>query len=270
MRTPTLSLKRLVVACALIVAVLAGAAPAGAATSFARTKGAPTSTNGASSMHVGWTDRGTTMREVSAVLEIRQAPTAGRLYFWALQVDFVDRGQKVGGAHLGLQWDAKRPGMTAVNFGGYRTVGGVTRELTGTSSSLPSATGDANTRDFAWIVGHHYRLRIYSAGDGWWAGEITDIETGAVTVVRKLQAGGTLLTRPLVWSEIFAPCDAPSSAVRWSALAPAPTTVRVTYQSYETGGCTNTTTERSGTDGFVQRTNTRRTVADFTTLTVGR
>jgi hypothetical protein len=257
------AITRLVAFAVVPLAVLAVAGPAGAASAPSRTKGMPASSNGASSMHLGWADSGLAPTEVSAVVEVQQAPGVGRLWFWALQVDFIENGRKVGGAHLGLQWDATRRGRTAVNFGGYRTDGATTTVLPGTASTLPSANGDPNTRDFRWVPGHHYELRIVAAGGGWWRGEVTDLETKVVTVVRKLHGGGTALVRPMVWSEVFAACDAPPAKVRWSKLTPRPSALRVTYQSYESGGCTNTTSERDG-DGFLQRTNTARTIDDRT------
>ena len=51
---------------------------------------------------------------------------------------------------------------------------------------------------------------------GRWRGEVTDLGSGAVTVVRELLCPGTALADPVVWSEVFAPCDAPGTAVRWS------------------------------------------------------
>ena len=82
------------------------------------------------------------------MLEVTTAPQVEALYFWALQVSFTDRGRSGGGAHLGLQWYPAHPGSTAVNWGGYVPDG---HELEGTTSALPSATGNVNTRDFPWI-----------------------------------------------------------------------------------------------------------------------
>src|SRR4051794_30570994 len=88
--------------------LLSQAAPAGAASLPARTKGFPASSNGASSMHLEWDGAPVATREVSAVLEVLDAPSVQQLYFWALQVAFVDRaGHPVGEAHLGLQWQPK-------------------------------------------------------------------------------------------------------------------------------------------------------------------
>ena len=231
--------------------------------STARTRGFPTSSNRASSMHLVWEPAPAPALEVAAVLEIVEPPTVPHLYFWALQASFVDRGRRAGGAHLGLQWHDGHPGGTAVNWGGYgdgASLRGsnVSRELDGEASSLPSATGNPNTRDFAWHPRREYLLRISGDGDGWWSGEVTDLSTGVATVVRRLQGEGTALASPIVWSEVFARCDDPSVTVRWSRLSPAPASLRTSYQSHADGGCVNTRSRRDG-DGWLQITNTPRT-----------
>jgi hypothetical protein len=207
-------------------------------------------------MHLWWTPSTTAgpAQTVSAVLEVVEPPTVEHLYFWALQATFVDAGGRpIGGAHLGLQWHAGHPGGTAVNWGGYRSDG--RGELDAhVPSHLPSATGNVNTRDFAWRAHAPYRLTI--AVDG--TGSVTDLAADETTVVRRLDVGAAAaLASPVVWSEVFAPCDGPSTAVRWSELEPAPVTTQVTYQSYEDGGCTNTRIEIVG-DGCMQRTNVDR------------
>jgi hypothetical protein len=169
-------------------------------------------------------------------------------------VSFVDAGRTTGGAHLGLQWYDRHPGGTAVNWGGYRTGSG---ELDGEASRLPSATGNPNTRDFPWRARVGYRLCIRGDGDGWWTGEVTDTTTGQQTVVRRLRGGGTALARPVVWSEVFARCDDPRTAVRWSELQPPPAGVRVTYQAQADGGCANTAVVHEG-DSYLQITNAPR------------
>ena len=207
-------------------------------------------------MHVWWDDAAGASTEVAATLEILEPPTVRRLYFWALQATFVDdRGRAIGTAHLGLQWYAAHPGGTAVNWGGYRSDG--SGELGGVGlSSLPSATDNPNTRDFAWRPRAPYRLAI--AADG--RGMVTDLVTDRTTLVRRLDVGGaTALLHPVVWSEVFARCDDPSTAVRWSALTPPPRAVRATYQSFENGGCTNTNVELDPDSlTIVQRTNSPR------------
>ena len=102
--------------------------------------------NGASSFHLAWDAPTGPWIGADVVLEVTEPPTVPALYFWALQVSFEDRGRAAGGAHLGLQWYPPHPGSTAVNWGGYAPDG---RELDGSNSLLPSATGNPNTRDFA-------------------------------------------------------------------------------------------------------------------------
>jgi hypothetical protein len=217
-----------------------------------RTAGYPTSSNRASSMHLRWDPPPPPTDAVAVTLEIVEPPVVPELYFWALQVSFLDGGRRVGGAHLGLQWYARHPGSTAVNWGGYRDRGG---ELDGEASTLPSATGNPNTRDFAWQPRRPYRLRVHGTGDGWWTGDVTDLVTGETTIVRRLHGGGTALGEPVVWSEVFARCDHPSVTVRWSDLEPAPVALRPSYQSHVDGGCANTVSRPDG-DGWVQITNT--------------
>ncbi|MBX7159914.1 MAG: hypothetical protein K1X95_06435 [Acidimicrobiia bacterium] len=221
----------------------------------ARVAGPPASSNGASSMHVHWDcPRGTTA--VAATLEVVSPPAVASLYFWALQASFTGPGGRHEGAgHIGLQWYAAHPGSTAVNWGGYAADGA---ELDGSASTLASATANPNTRDFPWTPAHAYRLRISAAGPGRWRGDVTDLDTGTVTHVRDLFCGGDHLASPCVWSEVFADCDAPPSAVRWSDLDPAPPKVRVTYQSHADGGCDNTTVRLDGPGALVQVTNVAR------------
>jgi hypothetical protein len=207
-------------------------------------------------MHLWWTPPPSQgpIRSVSAVLEVVEAPSVERLFFWAVQATFVDRhGRPVGGAHLGLQWHAGHPGGTAVNWGGYRSDG--RGELGAHApSTLPSATGNVNTRDYPWRPNTPYRLTIDADGSG----SVTDVAGGTTTLIRRLDVGtADALASPVVWSEVFARCDDPPTAVRWSHLEPTPTTTQVSYQSYEDGGCTNTSIEVTD-DGCVQRTNTAR------------
>ena len=229
-----------------------------------RTTGLPPSANGASSAHAWWTCPGP-LREVAVTLEVLVPPAGRWLHFWALQAAFVDGARRTGGAHLGLQHAPAHPGSTAVNWGGYRDGGG---ELDGTGSALPSAPGNPNTRDYAWAARRPYRLRIVPGAEpGTWLGEVTDVLAGAPTVVRELWCPGASLADPVVWSEVFAPCDAPGTAVRWTDLsattadgrALAPTEVRVTYQSYADGGCTNSATFADGAS-VVQATAAERRV----------
>src|SRR5436190_306010 len=89
-----------------------------------RVRGRATSSNRASSMHLWWEPGPRSLREVAVTLEVVEPPVVDELYFWALQVSFVDGDRHVGGAHLGLQWYSPHPGSTAVNWGGYRDAGG--------------------------------------------------------------------------------------------------------------------------------------------------
>jgi hypothetical protein len=225
--------------------------------------------------------------EVSAVVEILVPPQVPSLYFWALQVDFEEDGTSWGGGHTGLQWNRRFAGHRAVNWGGYagqQLGGGV---LPGSEPFLPAFSGDPNTMAYDWRPGRPYRFRIFRSPDipGAWRADVTDLETGDSTVIRDLMhprrpaAGGRAgaasrdgshighLYRPMVWSEVFAECDAPSVAVRWSRLAAktedgvtvAPAGVHVNYQAHQAGGCANTTVRTDGT-GLVQVTNTLRDV----------
>ena len=203
-------------------------------------------------MHLRWDRVPRSLREVAVTLEVVEPPVVDELYFWALQVSFVDGDRHVGAGHLGLQWYPLHPGGTAVNWGGYSHGGG---ELDGELSALPSAVGNRNTRDFGWRSGTPYRLRIHGDGDGWWTGSVTELASQTTTVVRRLRGGGDALANPMVWSEVFARCDDPRVTVRWSDLSPRPEGVHATYQTFEDGGCTNTTSRRDGI-GYLQITNT--------------
>jgi hypothetical protein len=243
------------------------------------TVGTPRSANAASSFHLFWDAPAGEWVGAEATLEIASPPEVPALYFWALQVSFVDQGRAGGGAHLGLQWYPPHPGSTAVNWGGYAPDG---HELEGSRSALPSATGNVNTRDFPWRPGVGYRLAVtrVDAIDGdhryAWRGEITDTTTGERVVVRDLFAAGSTIESPMVWSEVFAACDAPSAAVRWSALdlqasngdrVPV-TGVRVNYQAVSDGGC-STTNSSVDDGGFVQCTGVARRTAQGVRLSVG-
>ncbi|MEA3216822.1 MAG: hypothetical protein QOJ19_2978 [Acidimicrobiia bacterium] len=234
-----------------------------------RDAGEPPSGNGASSFHLFWELPGEFV-SVSADLEVLRTPERPRLCFWALQADFTDHGRPGGGGHLGLQFHPSYPSGTAVNWGGYAASG---RELDGSTSQLKSTLGNHNTRDLAWEAGRRYRLRIAAAGDeafsppglNAWRGTVTDLDSGQTVVVRDLWTTGTSLTRPMVWSEIFARCEHPSVDVRWSSFEAVaadgtthrPTALNVNYQSYRDGGCSNTNSWLEG-DAVRQMTNTER------------
>lgn len=233
-----------------------------------RVSGPPPSANGASSFHLVWQVPPRPLLEVRADFEVLEPPAVDHLYFWALQVNFMDRSSTSshGGAHFGLQHHPAYPGSGAVNWGGYHAGGG---ELTGTESGLPSALNNVNTRDYAWSPDRTYRFRIGpGSGPGRWQGSIIDRATGTETVVRELLVEADALISPMVWSEVFAHCDDPPVTVRWSNLEAdlaegggtvRAKTVRLNYQSHVDGGCANTdtATDPTGT-GFVQRTNTER------------
>jgi hypothetical protein len=227
----------------------------------ARVSGYPTSSNRASSLHLQWElSPGTgPVVAASAVLVVETEPAVPDLYFWALQASFVDgAGRRHGGGHLGLQWHRPHPGSRAANWGGYGPGG---NELRGSASSLPSATGNPNTRDLWWEPGQPHTLIIERADERGWAGSIDGVR------IRTLDAGGDRLDGLMVWSEVFARCDAPPLAVRWSGLRAttadggvlAPVAVRVNYQRRSDGGCDNSTAEADG-DGVRQITATERLV----------
>lgn len=196
------------------------------------------------------------------VVEVLERPQVERLYFWALQVSFVDRGRRLGGAHLGLQHHPGHPGRGAVNWGGYAAEGG---QLDGSASPLPSTRGNPNTRDFPWEPGRRYRLEIGpGASPGTWAGAVVDLETDRRTVVRELRGGGTALAAPMTWSEVFARCEHPCASVRWSAPEvrlgdrwQSVLAASVSYQRATDGGCDNTDVWVDDS-GIVQATATER------------
>lgn len=242
-----------------------------------RTSGEPASRNGASSFHLFWDLESRPLLQCSAVLEVVVPPSNPRLYFWALQASFASGSKMAGGAHLGLQWNTKFPGGTAANWGGYAPDGSL---LKGSRSPLPSSRKDPNTRDYPWVAGHRYRLQIARSGerpDGLvaWRGTVTHLETGEEVRVRNLHTRGEFLIRPMVWSEVFARCEHPTTVVRWSDLQAVtadgsdirPGRIRVNYQSRADGGCDNTTV---GVDeiGLLQVTNARRRVPQDAVLPV--
>jgi hypothetical protein len=202
------------------------------------------------------------------VLTVEAPPRTDHLHFWALQVGFAEGGRRTGGAHLGLQWNARHPGSRAVNWGGYRVDGAL---LEGDPSPLPSAPGDPNTRDLPWEPGRRYRLSVRPGdGPGTWRGEITGLDDDLDVAVRTLHGGGTRLVDPVVWSEVFAPCDDPSVSVRWTEprIVTAaggrfrPIGYRVGYQPVRRGGCSNTDVVSGDGPGVLQVTNRSRRTPD--------
>ena len=86
--------------------------------STTRVTGPPTSSNGASSMHLFWEVPPEPLAEVSVDVEVLTPPAVEKLYFWALQVNFVSAtGGDRGGAHTGLQYHPAYPDGGAVNWG---------------------------------------------------------------------------------------------------------------------------------------------------------
>jgi hypothetical protein len=242
--------------------------------------GRPRSANGASSFHLIWDAPPGAWVAAETTLEITEPPRVAALYFWALQVSFVDRGRAAGGAHFGLQWYPPHPGSTAVNWGGYGPTG---RELDGSGSSLPSAVGNPNTRDYAWRPRTSYRLLISGPdapdyrGTGGWLGEIVDEQQGTRIAVREVWVTASTLEAPMVWSEVFADCDAPSTTVRWRECTlisdtnerTSITAARVNYQAVHDGGCVTTNSSTDG-DWFVQTTGTTRVTPAGARLEVER
>lgn len=242
-----------------------------------RTSGTPPSANGASSLHLRW-DADGSWRSVSVDLTVEAPPSVPRLYFWALQADFAaPGGRPAGGAHLGLQWHPGHPGSRAVNWGGYRPDGG---ELDGSTSELPSAMANANTRDYHWEPHRSYRLTIAPGdaadaprGSEAWRATVTDLAMGTATVVRDLFVAADRIQAVTVWSEVFARCDDPATQVLWSnpetvnlrGATLCPERASVNYQSHAQGGCDNTCSWSSAL-GLHQRTNTTRSVRQGTVL----
>lgn len=248
---------------------------------FDGTSGRPPSGNGASSFHLFWDAPRVPWVAAEVVLEIVEPPTVPDLYFWALQVDLGGPGGAAGGAHLGLQWYPIHPGSTAVNWGGYGADG---RELAGGGSALPSTPGNANTRDFAWVPGRAYRLRVTAHPGGGprgltaWRGEVDDLAAGRTTLVRDLWAPGDTIVAAMVWSEVFAACDDPPAAARWSSPVltdagggrTAVTTATVNYQAVRDGGCSRTSSDLdTAATGWLQRTGPDRRTPAGTRLRLG-
>ena len=157
-------------------------------------------------------------------------------------------------------------GWTAVLATRAREAADASAHLSGMARSVRD-----NTRDYAWLPKRPYRLAVErvegddSGGLTAWRATVTDLATGAATVVRDLHAPGDLLRASVVWSEVFARCDDPTSAVRWTDLAVVTASgrrvpvdrVRTGYQTHQAGGCDNTNSVVDGL-GALQLTNTDR------------
>lgn len=228
----------------------------------------------ASSFHLWWRfpagARRAPLVEVSAICEVTVPPAIDALYFWALQVGFHDGRLDRGAAHTGLQWHGRGARRRAVNWGGYRAEIDGGGELAGSVSHLKKLDQNGNTVRYPWRPGRPYRFHVAHAGartDNRWRSTITDLTTGESTVIRDLYAPGRYLVSPVVWSEVFAGCDAPSVVVRWSGLEATteagevvrPASLSVTYQDESAGGCENTDVGADGS-GVTQTTNTARHV----------
>lgn len=238
-----------------------------------RTSGPPTSSNGASSLHLFWVSEHTTepVVAIGVDLEVLQTPSVDRLCFWALQATIRSGTAVIGGAHLGLQHHPDYPGGTAANWGGYHGRDSPeTGELSGSPLAFPSALANPNTCNFEWVAGAAYRLEIQMRSPGRWAGLVSRIGEGDPIELRVLDCPGDRLTDFAVWTESFADCDAPGAAVRWAnpTLTTASGTLVgiehavVNYQKVADGGCSNSDSSPARTDGnasgIVQRTGVSR------------
>ncbi len=216
-------------------------------------------------MHLRWDLPGEPpLVEVGVDFTVVEPPVVASLYFWALQVGFVGRGRPLGAAHMGLQHHPRHPGSGAVNWGGYHNGGG---ELDGSVSALPSSLGNPNTRDYRWEPGVRYRYTIARSPERGWRASITDTDSGITTVIRDLWVEADHLAQVVMWSEVFADCDAPRVRVEWSdpsavttgGTRVTPRSMITSYQRHEDGGCANTdAVPVPGAGAIAQVTNTVR------------
>ena len=94
---------------------------------------------------------------------------------------------------------------------------------------------------------------------------MTNLSSSVSTVIRDLHPAGDRISGVTMWSEVFARCDDPSVAIRWSdaeALLNTgsqvlPSGFRVNYQSHQDGGCANSDSSCDEV-GIVQRTTVQR------------
>lgn len=237
-----------------------------------RETGLPTSSNGASSFHLAWLGTGNAdLTEIAVTLTVTDTPTQTALYYWAMSTDFYEAGVRQGSGHTGLQYINGYPNLHAVNWGGYDAIGDV--EWSGSTSALPSAQNNPNTRDFDWAPGVSYRFRIYSPSAGLWRSEVTNLATNATTVIRDLFISASSMRGPQVWSEVFADCGAEQTSVQWSDLTytvgsvtATPTGVSTNYQTFDDGGCTNTNSFAVSTTTVEQRTSVQRVTPAATVI----
>ena len=213
------------------------------------------------------------MVDVAVTLEVLQEPSVPALYFWALQASFHDSsGARLGAAHTGLQWNHRHAGGRAVNWGGYIEGGGVTGTIGGTVSTLSGIPGDVNTYDFPWRTGAPYRFVIARSAGGW-TSTVHDLERGEPTVIRELAIGGDRLAGVVVWTEPFCKGTDPPVAVRWSdpsATRRSGAQVRPMAMDVRYPGGAEWRRTQCDWDGrgFVQATDTRRTVRHGTIVPV--
>ncbi len=231
-------------------------------------------------MHLSWqmpsAPADDPVTEVSVLARIEHAPKVERLFFWALQVSFLEGGKPFGAGHMGLQYHPDYPGGGAVNWGGYHGSASTgSGELPGSALSISSTLNNPNTGDYPWMADRAYRYRIYRSPERGWRGSVTDTETGIETVIRDLWCPGSELGQIVVWTEAFAHCDEPSVAIQWSDFQAVtlsgttlrPNGLRVNYQRVADGGCI-TTNSLLGSNGrsVSQITGTTRTTKQGTVL----
>lgn len=242
-----------------------------------RVSGTPPSTSGSSSFFLWWDlPYGERLTEVSVTLEVVLRPEVDRLVTFALQAAFLK--PEGGSCHLGLQHNPLSPQRGAVNWDGYTAKGA---PLDSDVPSLPAATGELATRDYAWDSGVPYRLTIERGDeqpDGRypWIGSVTNLESGSREEIRKLLTRSAHMRGPVMYIESFGPCDGPRVEARWSNATAVSVdggvrsvrSMRVDYQPHAAGGCTNT---NSGAEDkfFVQRAGQMRTVKSGSTIRLG-
>src|SRR5262249_60733576 len=103
-------------------------------------------------------------------------------------------------------------------------------------------------------------------GGGLWRAQVTALAPVDTSPVRDLIATAPFLGAPMVGSEVFARCDAPSVTVRWSDFEVVtdrgdrvvPAALTANYQSHADGGCANTASVADDRGGVLQITNTHR------------
>lgn len=238
-----------------------------------RTTGQPPSQNQASSQYLIFDPE--YGAELTVNLEVLATPSQTRMINWIIQTDFTnDSDIVVGSGFLGLRYDPVFPNSHAVLASASSALDG--SDLTGPTSALPSITGEPAVRNFDWVTGRRYLLRIYPYSGFQWRFEITDLTTSVTTVVRDISIpDGTYVRGAILYTEAFVDCQTTSSA-RWSNLQwmtvyeddlITPTTAVAAYQGYAEGGCTNSNQTASG-GGVVQATGVARTTPHNSTITI--